>query len=81
MGEPAKQRLRQQFAALDPVALLKAIRDTQQQLAAIGDGNASPEPPTDIAVFLHRRSRAIGHEGELDEALAGSRTGRYNRGR
>jgi hypothetical protein len=52
MAEPAKQRLRQQFAALDPVALLKAIRDTQQELAALGDGNASPEPPTDIAVFF-----------------------------
>ena len=62
MGEPAKQRLRQQFAALDPVALLKAIRDTQRELAAIGEGNASPEPPTDIAVFLENLASAWRNE-------------------
>ncbi len=40
--ETVKEQLRQQFAALDPVGLLKAIRDTQQELAALGDGNGQP---------------------------------------
>jgi hypothetical protein len=40
--ETVKEQLRQQFAALDPVGLLKAIRDTQQELAAAGDGNGQP---------------------------------------
>jgi len=62
MGEPAKQRLLQQFAALDPVALLEAIRDTQQELAAIGDGNALPAPPTDIAALLDSLASAWRNE-------------------
>ena len=63
MGEPAKQRLRQQFAALDPVALLKATRDTQQQLAAICDGIVSPEAPSaDITVFLESLASAWRNE-------------------
>ena len=41
--ETVKEQLRQQFAALDPVALLKAIRDTQQELAAASDGSGQPQ--------------------------------------
>ncbi len=40
--ESLKDRLRRQFAALDPVALLKTIRDTQQELTALSDGNSQP---------------------------------------
>jgi hypothetical protein len=49
-GEP----LRQQFAALDPVALLKAIRDTQQELATAGNGNSQPpaRATDDLSAFL-----------------------------
>jgi hypothetical protein len=42
VDETAKDQLRQRFAALDPVALLKAIRDTQQELAAVSDGSGQP---------------------------------------
>jgi hypothetical protein len=52
--EAVKTRLRQQFAALDPVALLKAIRDTQQELATAGDGNSQPpaRATDDLSAFL-----------------------------
>jgi hypothetical protein len=52
--EKLKEQLRQQFAALDPVALLKTIRDTQQELAAVGDGNGQPpaRASEDLAAFL-----------------------------
>ncbi len=63
MAEPVKQRLRQQFAMLDPVALLKVIRDTQQELAASVDGNALPVAPSaDIAVFLESLASAWRNE-------------------
>ena len=49
-----KDQLRERFVALDPVALLKAIRDTQQELATVSDGHS--QPPTratdDLSVFL-----------------------------
>ena len=52
--ETVKDQLRQQFAALDPVGLLKAIRDRQQELAALGDGNGQPpaRASEDLAAFL-----------------------------
>jgi len=37
-----KEQLRQQFVTLDPVALLKAIRDTQQEPASVSDGKNRP---------------------------------------
>lgn len=42
VGERLKDQLRQQFAVLDPVALLKTIRDAQQELTALSDGNSQP---------------------------------------
>lgn len=52
--ERIKTQLRQQFAALDPVALLKTIRDTQQQLAALSDGSSQPpeRASDDLRAFL-----------------------------
>ncbi len=46
--------LRQRFATLEPVALLKAIRDTQQELAAVGDGHGQPpaRATDDLNAFL-----------------------------
>src|SRR5438132_9268254 len=41
VDEVVKDQLRQRFAALDPVALLKAIRDMQQELAAVAMATAS----------------------------------------
>jgi predicted dithiol-disulfide oxidoreductase (DUF899 family) len=54
VDETAKDQLRQRFAALDPVALLKAIRDTQQELAAVSDGSGQPPAPAseDLSAFL-----------------------------
>jgi predicted dithiol-disulfide oxidoreductase (DUF899 family) len=54
VDEAVKEQLRQQFAALDPVALLKTIRETQQELAAVSDGNAQPpvRASEDLAAFL-----------------------------
>jgi hypothetical protein len=46
VDETVKDQLRQRFAALDPLALLKAIRDTQQELAALSDGNSRPPART-----------------------------------
>ena len=52
--EGIKTQLRQQFAALDPVALLKTIRDTQQELAAMSDGSSQPpaRASDDLRAFL-----------------------------
>ena len=52
--DTVKEQLRQQFAALDPVALLKAIRDTQQELASLSDGNGQPpsRATEDLSAFL-----------------------------
>ncbi|HJZ17358.1 MAG TPA: transposase family protein [Stellaceae bacterium] len=54
VDETAKDQLRQRFAALDPVALLKAIRDTQQELAAAADGSGQPpaRASEDLSAFL-----------------------------
>jgi hypothetical protein len=52
--ENIKEQLRQQFAALDPVALLKTIRDTQQELAVVSDGSGQPpaRASDDLSAFL-----------------------------
>ncbi len=52
--ETVKEQLRQHFAALDPVALLKTIRDTQQELAALSDGSGQPpaRASDDLSAFL-----------------------------
>ena len=52
--EGIKTLLRQQFAPLDPVALLKTIRDTQQELAAMSDGSSQPpaRASDDLRAFL-----------------------------
>src|ERR1700737_1824034 len=49
-----KEQLSQQFKVLDPVALLKNIRDLQGDRAAIADGNSQPpeRPSDDLAAFL-----------------------------
>src|SRR5712691_3086926 len=54
VDDTVKDQLRQRFAALDPVALLKAIRDTQQELAAVSDGNSQPpaRASEDLSAFL-----------------------------
>jgi hypothetical protein len=53
VDERVKQQLRQRFATLDPVALLKAIRDTQQELAAYDNGSQPPARATDdLRAFL-----------------------------
>jgi len=41
VDESVKLRLREQFAALDPVALLNAIREVQQQLVALSNHETS----------------------------------------
>ena len=67
LGLPAvtdetKARLRDQFAALDPVRLLQEIRAAQHtlaELAATGRPNRIPLPPiADVATFLSSLSRA-----------------------
>jgi hypothetical protein len=51
--ERVKKQLRRQFVTLDPVALLKAIRDTQQELAACDAGSQPPARLTDeLGAFL-----------------------------
>ena len=54
VDEVVKDQLRERFAALDPVALLKAIRDTQQELAIVSDGHSQPpaRATDDLSVFL-----------------------------
>ncbi len=43
VAETVKQRLREQFAALDPVALLKSIRVAQQELIALSEHSSQSE--------------------------------------
>jgi hypothetical protein len=50
VDETVKHRLQEQFAALDPVVLLKAICDTQQELIALSNS----ETPTNTGI-----SRAV----------------------
>ena len=54
VDEVVKHQLRPRFATLDPVALLKAIRDTQQEFAAVGDGHSQPPARStdDLSAFL-----------------------------
>jgi hypothetical protein len=54
VGETVKHQLRRQFAALDALALLKTIRDAQQELAALSDGHGQPPARTseDLSAFL-----------------------------
>lgn len=55
VDDAVKQRLREQFAGLDPVRLLRDIRSAQQaisELAARGSREASSNPATDLAAFL-----------------------------
>jgi hypothetical protein len=46
IDETVKDQLHQRFASLDPVALLKTIRDTQQELAVVSDGLGQPPART-----------------------------------
>ena len=54
VAETVKHQLRQQFAALDALALLKTIRDAQQELTALSDGHCQPPARTseDLSAFL-----------------------------
>jgi len=54
VDETVKHQLREQFAALDALALLKTIRDAQQELAALSDGRGQPPAQTseDLSAFL-----------------------------
>ncbi len=60
--EVTKARLREQFAALDPVRLLQEIRASQQTLAGLAATGTReqipPLPVTDVATFLSNLSRA-----------------------
>jgi len=58
--ESIKNQLRQHFTALDPVALLKTIRDTQQELTALSDGSSQPPARTtdDLSAFLNGMATA-----------------------
>jgi hypothetical protein len=54
VNESLKSRLREQFAALDPVALLKTIREVQQELLTFPNHEppaASPAQPEYLAAF------------------------------
>jgi hypothetical protein len=65
--ETVKQRLREQFARLDPVRLLCDIRSAQQiisELAAPGSREAPSSPATDLATFLGSLSTAW-RDGEV----------------
>jgi len=75
--EPVKERLRAEFARLDPVALLREIRAAQAELAAPG---AEPADETDdLAPFLSGLARAW-EDGEVRpthrQAATGPRTWR-----
>jgi len=54
VDEMVKDQLHQRFASLDPVALLKTIRDTQQELAVVSDGHGQPpaRATEDLSTFL-----------------------------
>jgi hypothetical protein len=58
--ESEKERLRAQFATLDPVGLLKAIRNAQHELATVIDLGADSHSPAndDVAAFLKSLSTA-----------------------
>jgi hypothetical protein len=61
VDDAVKQRLREQFAKLDPVRLLRDIRSAQQaitELAARGTRKTTPNPATDLATFLGSLSTA-----------------------
>jgi hypothetical protein len=60
LDDLTKESLRVQFATLDPVDLLKAIRNAQRALATIIDGGAdAPSPASDnVAAFLKSLSTA-----------------------
>jgi hypothetical protein len=61
VDDALKQRLREQFARLDPIRLLADIRLAQQgisELAARGSRQAAPNPATDLAMFLGSLSSA-----------------------
>jgi len=64
VDEVVKEQLRQQFAALDPVVLLKTIRETQQELNALSDGDAQPPTRTteDLGAFLDGLATAWQHD-------------------
>ena len=55
VDETVKRRLREQFVALDPVVLLKAIREVQQQLLALSNHEiraaAAPAQPEYLNAF------------------------------
>jgi hypothetical protein len=42
VDETVKQRLRERYAALDPVTLLKTISDEQQELLALSNHESRP---------------------------------------
>ena len=62
VAEETKARLREQFAALDPVRLLQEIRASQHTLAGLAATGAHeqtpPLPVMDVATFLSNLSRA-----------------------
>jgi hypothetical protein len=64
VDESVKSRLREQFAALDPVALLKTIREVQQELltfsnhAPRAESPAQPEYFAAFATVWHNENRA-----------------------
>lgn len=66
--EPTKAALREQFAALDPVALLQQIRAAQQTLAELSASathvSPAPVPVADVATFLQSLSTAW-RDGEV----------------
>jgi hypothetical protein len=55
IDETVKHHLREQFAALDPVALLTTIRAAQQELSVLSNRDAgaagSPDQPQYLAAF------------------------------
>lgn len=61
VDDAVKQRLREQFADLDPVRLLRDIRTSQQELselAARGSREAPSNPAADLVTFLGSLSTA-----------------------
>ncbi len=62
VADETKARLREQFAALDPVRLLQEIRAAQHTLAGLAatgrPETLAPPPVTDVATFLNNLSMA-----------------------
>jgi len=56
VAEHAKEKLREQFVSLDPIALLQAIREAQTMLATLTNRSSvspnSPVPSTGLTLFL-----------------------------